>query len=274
MSRWSFASGGSYNNFTDFLDPKQQFSGTWWSIWLSRLFSLLNENNLYTPDNHQQQLLVTQIEWWYTQQFHELIKALQSIPYYDIIIYPLTDKLGKQFQYAEKKGIEQVVIYGPEEQSQWHFIIKNLRSWEQTIYQLDYSYGVIPYIQKDNQILVCLVQNNDTNATRSFPKGHQDPGESIIQTIHRECKEEIWWEIIDDLGKEFFYNTYFIHKEHRQKYKINRFVLGRLASQHTTKQDEEIRNIKRLTPQQILQTDYLWHLHNIIKQSWLINKHF
>lgn len=43
MELGSFCSGGAYENFTEFLNPKQVFSGVGGSIGFSRLFSILTE---------------------------------------------------------------------------------------------------------------------------------------------------------------------------------------------------------------------------------------
>jgi histidyl-tRNA synthetase len=105
----SICSGGSYANFTDFLDSKQSLSGVWGSIGLSRLMSLLfDEFNLEqhfqsdiqsyliinTPDTQSQaQQVLTKL--------HDQNKIAE--------IYPTPDKIDKQFKYADKKGISHVI---------------------------------------------------------------------------------------------------------------------------------------------------------------------
>jgi histidyl-tRNA synthetase len=48
-------------------------------------------------------------------------------------IYPTADKLGKQFWYADKKGIPFVVVLGAGEKDQGTYKIKNMQTGEETI---------------------------------------------------------------------------------------------------------------------------------------------
>ena len=46
-------------------------------------------------------------------------------------LYPESSKLKKQFTYAEKKGIPNLVFYGEQEISEGKITVKNLESGEQ-----------------------------------------------------------------------------------------------------------------------------------------------
>ena len=50
---------------------------------------------------------------------------------HNIEIYPAPEKLGKQFAFADKKGIPQVVIFGAGEKEQGIYKIKDLRTGEE-----------------------------------------------------------------------------------------------------------------------------------------------
>ncbi len=50
------------------------------------------------------------------------------------------------------------------------------------------SYGVIPFLKKDGEVLFLLVRHADGHW--GFPKGHQDAGETPIETARREFFEE------------------------------------------------------------------------------------
>ena len=50
--------------------------------------------------------------------------------------YPYPDKLGKQFAYADKKGIPFVIICGEGEKEQGIYKIKDMKTGEETIHKL------------------------------------------------------------------------------------------------------------------------------------------
>ncbi|MPT36883.1 MAG: histidine--tRNA ligase, partial [Flavobacterium sp.] len=52
-------------------------------------------------------------------------------------LYPSNAKIGKQFQYADKRGIPYAVIVGAEEIANNEFAVKDLASGEQTKVSLE-----------------------------------------------------------------------------------------------------------------------------------------
>jgi len=48
-------------------------------------------------------------------------------------LYPDNAKMGKQFQFADKKGIQFAVIVGESEMENKQFALKNLANGEQTL---------------------------------------------------------------------------------------------------------------------------------------------
>ena len=52
-------------------------------------------------------------------------------------IYPESAKLKKQFTYAEKKGIENLIFLGEQEIAEGNITVKNLISGEQKIMKID-----------------------------------------------------------------------------------------------------------------------------------------
>lgn len=67
------------------------------------------------------------------------------------------------------------------------------------------SCGVIPFIEKENQLFVLLI--NQTNGVICFPKGHVEPNESEEETAIRECVEETNLKptIVDGFREEISY---------------------------------------------------------------------
>jgi histidyl-tRNA synthetase len=51
--------------------------------------------------------------------------------WYNVEIYPFADKLGKQFGYADKKWIPNVIIFGSWEKAQWIYKIKHMVTGEE-----------------------------------------------------------------------------------------------------------------------------------------------
>ena len=75
----------------------------------------------------------------------------------------------------------------------------------------DQSYGIIPLRFQGSYWEVFLVQHQAGHW--SFPKGHQDPGETPLQTAERELKEETGLLILRVLTPEPLKEQYsFIHK--------------------------------------------------------------
>lgn len=105
----SVCSWWAYANLTEFLDPKQSFSGIGWSIGLSRLMSILVEdyNIIETFVPQEESYLVIHEEKTADQAQDIAIKLRNAHKIAEL--YPLPDKLDKQFKYAEKKGIFYVV---------------------------------------------------------------------------------------------------------------------------------------------------------------------
>ncbi len=52
-------------------------------------------------------------------------------------------RLGKQFRFADRKGIPYVVILGPDELGAGQVVVKNLETGEQNAYPVDKAIEVI-----------------------------------------------------------------------------------------------------------------------------------
>lgn len=105
----SVCSWWAYANLTEFLDPKQSFSGFGGSIGLSRLMSVLVEDykimETFVPQEASYLLIH---EEQTASQAQDIVIQLRNT-HKIAELYPLPDKLDKQFKYAEKKWISYVV---------------------------------------------------------------------------------------------------------------------------------------------------------------------
>jgi histidyl-tRNA synthetase len=130
----SVASGGRYENFTKFIDPKISLSWVGGSIWISRLESFIFDNVKFDKKTTTDYLIVnfeqTQKEalWLYKK----LLSEWKSVEF-----YPKSDKLSKQFKYADKKKIPYVIILGEDELAQWVYQIKNMNTGEKLLQKFE-----------------------------------------------------------------------------------------------------------------------------------------
>lgn len=129
ISLWSISSGWRYENLTWYINPKKNnYSWVWWSIWLSRMVYLILEQ--IKPANK------TQIKYLFVNfatTNDQTLKLMNDfLEQWEIVeYYPSADKLGKQFAYADKKWIPNVVILWEWEKEKWIYKIKNMLTWEE-----------------------------------------------------------------------------------------------------------------------------------------------
>ena len=111
MSYGSLVGGGRYDNLTTFLDPKQSFSGTGAS--LGRFTSLVMERVQDVP-TEASYLFVNFADTKddILRLYHDFLKTGKICEF-----YPMPAKIGKQFEYAEKKNIRYAILYGETEKA-------------------------------------------------------------------------------------------------------------------------------------------------------------
>lgn len=130
MSLGSLAWWWRYDNLTDFIDKKQSFSWVWASLWrlIPAVIDKMEETN--TDDKY---LFIN-----FQETEEDIIKLYKSYISQDKIseLYPTPAKLGKQFEYADKKGIRYCVILWPWELELWICKIKDMKTWEEINYKL------------------------------------------------------------------------------------------------------------------------------------------
>ncbi len=126
MNLWSICSGGWYEDFTKFIDPKNVFSGIGGSIGLSRLMEIVLEQKSETEDLESYMFLN------FEETFDDILSLYQKfLSEWKICeLYPLEAKFGKQLEYADKKWCRYAVILGADEVKKWKYQIKDLKSGE------------------------------------------------------------------------------------------------------------------------------------------------
>lgn len=126
----SLAAWWRYDNLTTFLDNKQSFSGVGTS--LGRFTAVVMERILSLPLDDRYLIVnfdtLSDAIWLMNHRFFQ-DKIIQ--------LYPMPDKLSKQFEYAQKAGYTYIILYGEQEKNNHTIIIKNIYSWLQETISLD-----------------------------------------------------------------------------------------------------------------------------------------
>lgn len=124
---WAIAGGGRYEQLTDFIDPKQSFSGVGISV-SNRVMELLLNNNQHSSSLSESYFFVyfedtkKEILWLYSRFLAEW-KICE--------LYPVATKFGKQLDYADKKWMYYAVILWASELAEWSYILKNMQTGKQ-----------------------------------------------------------------------------------------------------------------------------------------------
>jgi histidyl-tRNA synthetase len=125
----SICGGGRYDNLcASFSD--QDFSGVGVSFGFERIMILLEELNLFGDELVGSQALVTIFD---EDSMTESLRIYENLIAAGIPaeIYLGTDKLAKQFKFADKKGVPFVVIQGPDEREASQVTVKRMDTGKQ-----------------------------------------------------------------------------------------------------------------------------------------------
>ena len=87
---------------------------------------------MYDNDNIWRKI----IYYFYDAIFGQLIQKIREKGI-SAELYPESAKLKKQFTYAEKKGIPNLVFFGEQEISEGNITVKNLENSEQKTWSID-----------------------------------------------------------------------------------------------------------------------------------------
>ena len=126
----SIGGGGRYDNLTEVFGVKN-IPGIGISFGLDRIYLVMEELGLFpeNAENSVQYLFANYGE----KEGLEAMKIISRLRENGIPaeLYPESSKLKKQFTYAEKKGIPNLVFFGEQEISEGKITVKNLESGEQ-----------------------------------------------------------------------------------------------------------------------------------------------
>lgn len=128
----SIGGGGRYDNLTEVFGVKN-IPGIGISFGLDRIYLVMEELGLFPQDS------VKTVQYLFANYGEaESLAAMKVIAQLrakgiSAELYPESAKLKKQFTYAEKKGIPNLVFYGEQEISEEKITVKDLKTGEQII---------------------------------------------------------------------------------------------------------------------------------------------
>ncbi|GGA80811.1 histidine--tRNA ligase [Flavobacterium palustre] len=127
----SIGGGGRYDDLTGIFGLKNM-SGVGISFGLDRIYLVIEELGLF-PETVTESSKALFVNYGDAEAFYALqaIKKLRASGV-KVELYPDKAKVGKQFQYADKRNIPFAVIVGGEEMNSDTYSLKNLVSGEQT----------------------------------------------------------------------------------------------------------------------------------------------
>ncbi|WP_312207475.1 histidine--tRNA ligase [Epilithonimonas hominis] len=126
----SIGGGGRYDNLTEVFGVKD-IPGIGISFGLDRIYLVMEELGIF-PEDSEKSVKYLFANYGEAESI-EALKLISELRQRNIAaeLYPEASKLKKQFTYAEKKGIENLVFMGLEEINNHSVTVKNLLSGEQ-----------------------------------------------------------------------------------------------------------------------------------------------
>lgn len=115
----------------------QEVSGVGFGIGFDRTIEVMREKGLLPTFTTNSKILVTTLDERYYKTYLEVSRKLRDEGF-NVELYPVMgEKIGKQYKYADRKGIEYVLTIGEEEIQNGTVSLKNLISRYENILPLD-----------------------------------------------------------------------------------------------------------------------------------------
>ncbi|ROI14826.1 histidine--tRNA ligase [Epilithonimonas hominis] len=132
----SIGGGGRYDNLTEVFGVKD-IPGIGISFGLDRIYLVMEELGIF-PEDSEKNVKYLFANYGEAESI-EALKLISKLRQRNIAaeLYPESSKLKKQFSYAEKKGIENLVFMGLEEINNQSVTVKNLLSGEQKTMKIE-----------------------------------------------------------------------------------------------------------------------------------------
>lgn len=138
----SAGGGGRYDGLIGMFSG-QSIPACGFSLGLERIILLMQERGMFPEEiAGKPELMVTLFSEELLPESLSLLHRLRRAGF-RVDLYPEPGKYGKQFKYAEQRGIRHVVLQGPEEVKKGIFSLKDLKSGEQREFSLEWDFNSI-----------------------------------------------------------------------------------------------------------------------------------
>lgn len=131
----SILGGGRYDNLIGMFSGKD-ITAVGISFGVDRIYDVLKEKQLLPQDTYNPKVLVTLFDETLLSHSLNLLSALRKAGV-SAELYPEPKKIGKQFEYADKRGIPYVIIVGENEIKTGIYGLKELKAGTQKSLSLD-----------------------------------------------------------------------------------------------------------------------------------------
>ena len=127
----SLGGGGRYDGLIGMFG-KEQVPAVGFSLGLERILVVMEERGMFPPELSESSADVL-VTIWNEDSIGESLKLAAELREQKlrVLVYPETDKLGKQFKYADSIKIPFVCVMGENELAENKVTLKNLRTGEQ-----------------------------------------------------------------------------------------------------------------------------------------------
>jgi histidyl-tRNA synthetase len=127
----SLGGGGRYDGLIGMFG-KEEIPAVGFSLGLERILLIMEERGMFPEDltNNAADVLVTV---WNEETAGESLQLANELRKKDlrVMVYPQTDKLGKQFKYADQIDVKYVCVLGDNELAENTVQVKNMKTGEQ-----------------------------------------------------------------------------------------------------------------------------------------------
>lgn len=132
------------------------------------------------------------------------------------------------------------------------------------------SAGVIPYCRDGNTTKFLLIQHDTHDQHWAFPKGHQEPGETLAQTAIRELAEETGITdcilVTDTQFTESY--SYLFKPKNIIIHKTVHYFLGQVPEQDVTVQAGEVLDYQWLPYKEALETITFDNARQVLTEAY------
>ena len=140
----SLGGGGRYDELIGMFG-KEQMPACGFSLGLERILVVMDERGMFPPEIASNASADVMVTIWNEDSTGESLKLANELRSdgLRVLLYPETDKLGKQLKYASQLNIPWVCVLGESELALKKVTLKNMRSGEQSTIEHDQIYREI-----------------------------------------------------------------------------------------------------------------------------------